>query len=214
VAVRRASYHHGDLQRALIDATLRLAGERGAPGVTLREVARVAGVSQTAPYRHFADKTAMLAAASEEGFVMLREAMRDAAAPFAADPRRRVVELGIAYVQFAVTHVSHFRLMFGHGSPPKAVAAALQARAREAFQLMFVAVGECLARKILRPTDHRTTMLQIWAIGHGIATLIIERQTLHLGVTAAEAAAIARAAFDAQLAGLARTRPGHAKRRT
>src|SRR5258706_13131381 len=97
----RRSYHHGDLRRALIDATLQLAVERGAAGVTLREAARVAGVSQTAPYRHFADKTDMLAAASEEGFVILAEFMRQAAGP-PAEPPQRLAALGVAYVEFDV----------------------------------------------------------------------------------------------------------------
>lgn len=202
MARRRASYHHGDLRRALLDATLRLAETQGPAGVTLREAARLAGVSQTAPYRHFADKTAMLAAASEEGFVILRQAMEQAGAPFAGDPRRRIVEYGVAYVRFAVTHPAYFRLMYGHGSAAKAVTRELQARARETFQMFFQSVGECLARRILRRDDQRVLTYELWSLGHGLATLVLDRQTLHLDVDAANAPEHARAAMNALLSGL------------
>src|SRR5687767_2010801 len=96
--VAKKSYHHGDLRRALVDAGLRLIAKRGVEGFTLRETARVAGVSQTAPYRHFPDKAALLAAVAEEGFRGMAEYMKAATAPHALDPARRFGELGVAYV--------------------------------------------------------------------------------------------------------------------
>src|SRR5688500_11737827 len=76
----REGYHHGDLRRALLDATLRLAAEKSPAGVSLRESAREAGVSPAAPYRHFQDKQNMLAAAAEEGFRILLERIGRSAA--------------------------------------------------------------------------------------------------------------------------------------
>src|SRR5215813_10430287 len=78
-AVSRTAYHHGDLRRALLDATLRLVEEHGPQGFTLRAAARAAGVSPGAPYHHFADKDALLAAVAEEGFELFGDALRDAA---------------------------------------------------------------------------------------------------------------------------------------
>ena len=72
---RRDTYHHGDLKRALTDAALQLVQEKGPKGFTLREVARRAGVSAAAPYRHFADKAQLLAAAATQGFVQLHETL-------------------------------------------------------------------------------------------------------------------------------------------
>lgn len=186
------AYHHGDLRRALLDATLRLTGERGAAAVTWREVARMAGVSQTAPYRHFADKEAILIAASEEGFELLHQAL--AAASSLREPKRRIVELGAAYVHFAVTHPSHLRLMFGQGSPAKAAAGSLQARARDAYQLVLAAV------KAWQPKcqDPHAMTVQIWAICHGMAIITIERQ---LGLEADFAVTLARSALAALLRG-------------
>jgi len=68
VRPRRSSYHHGNLSRALVEAALRLVETQGAEALTLRGAARLAGVSQAAPYRHFSDKDALLAAVAEEGF--------------------------------------------------------------------------------------------------------------------------------------------------
>ena len=160
---RKQPYHHGDLRRALLDATLALAGERGAAGVTLREVARVAGVSQTAPYRHFPDKLAMLAAASEEGFALLNAALRAALKASKSDPHAELLTLGASYVRFALDHAAHFRLMFGHGSPPKAAAAGLQQAAQEVFQLFFGTVARCLGKK---PSGRvvRQVVFRIWAL--------------------------------------------------
>jgi AcrR family transcriptional regulator len=170
-------YHHGDLRRALLDAALALAAERGAAGVTLREAARIAGVSQTAPYRHFADKQAMLAAVAEEGFHLFDEEIRHALATAAPDPTTQLVCLGVAYVRFALDHAAHFRLMFGHGSPPKSASPGLQAAARRAFQLFFGTVERCAAR---RPHEVvvKEISFRLWALAHGIATLALEKQIL------------------------------------
>src|SRR5262245_9700082 len=133
-------YHHGHLRRALLDATVRLAGERGAAAVTLREAARTAGVSQTAPYRHFRDQQAMLAAASAEGFALLAGQMGKATVVPHTDPLERLIAQGLAYVSFARRHPSHFHLMFGHGSPAKATSPGLQRAAREVFQSVLATI--------------------------------------------------------------------------
>src|SRR5215212_2074093 len=97
----RRAYHHGDLRRALLDATLELAFERSPAAVSLREAARKAGVSQAAPYRHFRDKLEMLAAASQEGFELSLAAVQ-AAALDARSPREQLVDWAALYVRFAV----------------------------------------------------------------------------------------------------------------
>src|SRR3989442_13109070 len=86
--------------------------ERGVEALTLREVGRRGGVSQAAPYHHFKDKEALLAAVAEEGFNKLSEAMEDARAVAGSSPRARVRATGVGYVRFAVRHPSHFRVMF------------------------------------------------------------------------------------------------------
>lgn len=191
-------YHHGDLRRALLDATLALAEEYGAAGVTLRQAAERAGVSQTAPYRHFADKTAMLAAASEEGFRVLYARML---AVSAARPVRQIGAWAACYVEFAVTHTAYFRLMFGQGSPQKSTSVALQAAARDTYQLLFQMVKKRVK------ADPRQLALEVWSLAHGMAVLAVDGQTRFLGQPPAKMAEAAQAAVAALLAGQRRAVP-------
>src|SRR5258707_1754681 len=113
IAARQVGlYHHGNLQRALLDAALALFAERGRFDFTMRELARAAGVTHNAPYRHFADRWALLDALAAEGFVLLRDRCLEAGTAHAGDPRTQVRMLGEAYVGFAAAHPDHFRLMF------------------------------------------------------------------------------------------------------
>ena len=96
-------YHHGDLRQAVLTKAGEVLEKEGLESLSLREVARGAGVSHNAPYRHFSDRDRLLVALIEEGFQMLLDAL-------ARRPRR---EMGEAYVDFALSHPQRFRLMFG-----------------------------------------------------------------------------------------------------
>jgi AcrR family transcriptional regulator len=105
-------YHHGDLRQALVRSALEILSESGVGGLSLRAAARRARVSAMAPYRHFADKEALLAAVAEYGFRELA-AQLTAATATAADPRAGLAALGVAYVLFARDEPSLFKLIFG-----------------------------------------------------------------------------------------------------
>src|SRR6478752_5114999 len=107
---QRNTYHHGDLKRALTEAALGLVAEKGPKGFTLREVARRAGVSPAAPYRHFSDKAQLVAAVATAGFIQLHEAL---VAVVESDLIRQTLEMGRAYVGWAVTHPDYYQVMFG-----------------------------------------------------------------------------------------------------
>src|SRR5690349_9700618 len=96
------TYHHGNLRPALLRAAGKMLEKQGPAGVSLREASRRAGVSHAAPYRHFADREALLAELAAEGFEMLAEALRGHAGR----------DMGEAYVRFALEHPQRFRLMF------------------------------------------------------------------------------------------------------
>ncbi|MFE7509057.1 TetR/AcrR family transcriptional regulator [Promicromonospora sp. NPDC057488] len=98
------SYHHGDLRRAMTAAAATAVAERGAAGLSLRELARLAGVSHAAPAHHFGDKAGVLTAVATEGFALLAEALDQAGDDLLA--------AGVAYVRFAVGHPGHFAVMF------------------------------------------------------------------------------------------------------
>ena len=111
-------YHHGDLRRVLLDAAVAAIAERGAAALSLRDLARRAGVSHAAPTHHFRDKAGLLTAVAAEGFALLGTALAEAD-DFAAT--------GVAYVRFATTHPGHFAVMFRpvlyHRDDPAVVAA-------------------------------------------------------------------------------------------
>ena len=110
--LEKRPYHHGDLRQALVRSALEILSEAGVGSLSLRAAARRARVSAMAPYRHFADKEALLAAVAEYGFRELA-ARLTAAAATAADPREGLAALGVAYVLFACDQPSLFKLMFG-----------------------------------------------------------------------------------------------------
>src|SRR5208283_6146894 len=108
---KRRSYHHGNLKQALLEASLDLIRKAGPGAFTLREVARRAGVSHNAPYRHFRDKEELLAALAAEGFDRLTAAMTKAAES-ASGALDRFRMSGRGYVEFALRHPQHFAVMF------------------------------------------------------------------------------------------------------
>ena len=176
MARRRKTYHHGNLRRALLDGALRLVEDQGAEALTLRAAARRAGVSQAAPYRHFADKQALLAAVAEEGFRALTDAMRRAAAAQAAGALARFRALGLAYVEFASTHPAHFRVMFGREVADRSAYPPLQAAALETFGLLVEAVAECQRAAFVRAGDPEALALSAWSTVHGLSALLVDGQ--------------------------------------
>ncbi len=109
---KRRTYHHGDLERALVDASITLIAKKGADAFTLREVARQVGVSHAAVYRHFADKSAMLEAIAVEGYLQLAERLRGVIARVPrAQADKRLLAIGVAYAMFAVEQEPRFRVM-------------------------------------------------------------------------------------------------------
>ena len=106
-------YHHGDLRRSLIQAGSQMIEEKGLAGLSLREVARAAGVSHTAPYRHFQDKAELLAAIAQVGFEQLTDQAGKAAGQHEGDPRKQFVAASVQYILFGVRNPRMAQLLFG-----------------------------------------------------------------------------------------------------
>lgn len=180
---RRESYHHGDLKRALTSAALSLVAEKGPKGFTLTEAARRAGVSAAAPYRHFADKAELLAAVAEQGFHDLHADLA-AAADRTSDPRERVIELGRAYVRWAVGHPDHYQVMFGAG-PLKEEQSDLAVAGLQAFGDLLDAITKCQEAGIVGDRDPREIAGPLWSLVHGIASLAIGGHLQAVGIAQA-----------------------------
>ncbi|ORW93931.1 TetR family transcriptional regulator [Mycobacterium sp. IEC1808] len=179
---RRDSYHHGDLKRALTSAALSLVAEKGPKGFTLTEAARRAGVSAAAPYRHFADKAALLATVAEQGFRELHAALL--AVP-SGEPKARVVELGRAYVRWAVAHPDHYRVMFG-ADIGNAEHPGLAVAGEQAFgELVDALTG------VVDDQDPRSVAAPLWALVHGVASLAIGGELNAVGVQSEPEAMVA-----------------------
>jgi AcrR family transcriptional regulator len=163
-------YHHGDLWRALVDAALALIAEGELGTFSLREVARRAGVTSAAPYHHFKDKTALLAAVAEEGFVALRGRLEAALASVpAADVHARFGALSRAYLEFARAHPAHYRVMFLPEIKSYQDDPSFRAAADATLEVLANQVR--LAAPHASPQEAMVRTVLIWSTGHGLASL-------------------------------------------
>ncbi|MEU2438349.1 TetR/AcrR family transcriptional regulator [Streptomyces rubradiris] len=159
------TYHHGDLRAACLRAARELLEEDGSSGLSLRAVARRAGVSATAPYRHYADRDALVSAVAAEGYRELAGYLTDAhPAPSTPD---ELAAVAVAYVRFAVEHPALFRVMFAEPCDP----------ANEERVAATAAISEYV-RDIVRATfpgvDADALSTAVWALVHGLAFLHLD----------------------------------------
>ena len=159
------TYHHGDLRDALIKAALREAEQGGAEAISIKALAKQLGVSQPAPYRHFADREALLAAVTAEAFRQLSAILRDAMAK--PSSQSKLSRLAQATLDFGLRRNGIYRLMFASrvmACAPKG--SELHAAAMETFELLLEAL-EAPAVGMLR----ERSALKIWAALHGVVML-------------------------------------------
>jgi AcrR family transcriptional regulator len=199
----KRAYHHGNLRRALLDAALAMVEKEGPRGVSLRAVARFAGVSPAAPYRHFAGKEGLLAAVAEEGFRALESKMQAARDETDGLALAEFRAIGYAYVRFAASNPSHFRVMFGPEISDKSEHPSLREAADKASQIIADAIAKCQ-----RPgleggdTDPHRLFISAWATFHGLATLIIDGQLSDSVGSDAELEALGNSVTDVIYRGL------------
>jgi AcrR family transcriptional regulator len=168
---RPKPYHHGNLREALLEAAIDLIGEVGPLAFTLREVARRAGVSHNAPYRHFRDKEDLMRAVATEGYRELTNAMVAAAGmqPRALD---RLKNAGLAYIEFALRRPEHFTVMFDAPFSGERHHDSLDA-ARQAFSALVGLVKSAQEEGQLVPGDSVEYAYLAWTMVHGVAKLAI-----------------------------------------
>src|SRR5262245_7754680 len=154
-------YHHGDLAPSLRQAARAILEEEGLAALSLRSVAKRAGVSHAAPYRHFASREALLADVALKGLSELQDEIA-AAGSKPGDRGERIVHMGGAYLRFAVRHQGPLRLMFGSELPNRADDPGL-AQATSA-------IGEEIGRALHDPAAGLT----VWAAIHGFSMMILD----------------------------------------
>ena len=193
---RDNSYHHGDLRNALIEAGVEILEEEGNSALSLRKVARKVGVSHAAPYRHFANKEILIAAIADEGYQKLEEQMKEAAAQFPDGSNAQLIELGWAYIQFALENPNHLRVMFTDFSK------ACELETGNSFDLLVQTIKAGQEANDVVAGDAMPLALTLWATVHGLATLLIENKipAVSLGIISAED--VARACLQTSYEGL------------
>jgi AcrR family transcriptional regulator len=180
----KAAYHHGDLRVAILRAAAEVLEQHGVSALSLREAARRAGVSHNAPYRHFADREALLAALAAEGFAQLGTALDSAGA---GGPRAR----GEAYVHFALEHPQRFRLMFG-GLLRLDADPALREAAAQSYRGLVGAFEAVVGRE-----GAPLAAAAAWSLTHGLAQLLLDGHFAQATRNAEEAAGFVRAVLGA-----------------
>src|ERR1700731_2509583 len=165
MAISKTTYHHGDLRAALVRAAMQLLEESGETALSLRAVARWAGVSPAAPYRHYADREALVSAVATVGYRELAERLA-AAHPSPATPEQ-LASVAVAYVQFALDRPALFRIMFGEpcdrdNDERVAATAAVSLYVRGIVERTFP------------DADAEALATAIWALVHGLAFLHLD----------------------------------------
>jgi AcrR family transcriptional regulator len=163
--IEKRPYHHGDLRRVLLDAALQAIASDGPSNLSLRELARRAGVSHAAPAHHFGDKVGLLTAIAVEGFGLLADETSGAFARTGS-----FLEVGVAYVRFAVRHRAHFEVMF-RPELLRAEDPALGDARRRSGEALYGPVGT------VAPGGSGETLragVAAWALVHGLATLYLD----------------------------------------
>src|ERR1700740_461238 len=156
----RDSYHHGDLKAVILAEAAELVAQRGADGISLRELAREAGVSHAAPAHHFTDRRGLFTALAAQGFELL--------AGGHAEPRPRFLDAALAYVRFALEHPGHYRVMFDKSlvDPSNRELAAAQAAAGAELSRGVASLPDRHAK-----ADPSGAELAAWSLVHGFSML-------------------------------------------
>ncbi len=160
-AAKSRAYHHGDLRNGLLEAARAILEEESLAALTLRAVARKAGVSHAAPYRHFPNHEALLVELSIEGFDELRDSLGEAAKAQGTESDK-IANIGAAYMRFVAQRPALARLMFGSQLPNRDQFPALGLKADS--------IGEEIGNAL-----HDSALgLAVWSAVHGLAMLVLE----------------------------------------
>ncbi|MEK1929374.1 MAG: TetR/AcrR family transcriptional regulator [Pararhizobium sp.] len=202
-------YHHGDLQKAIVRAALDVLSESQSTEFSLRELARRAGVSHNAPYKHFADKRDLLAAVSAVGFELLAKQMTDATKHLDS-PRERLAAIARAYVCGGVNNPALYRLMFGgYLTGQDNRRPAIERTAAEIMKALLVdaisdgALGRLLPNTAANTLEIDGAILIFWSQMHGLTLLLVD----HLVGPSEMADALSESVLQGMLDGLANSIP-------
>ena len=172
------AYHHGDLRAALLAEAAAMIDEGGTSSVTMREIGRRLGVSRSAAYRHFEDKSALLVAVAAAGFDRLRDRLEAVGAGAPDAGIEQLPEVGRVYVRFALENPGHYRLMYGKEAITREDHPELRETANALFDELVRIVQSYQQSGTIRREDPHLQAYVAWGAVHGLASLLIEGQIL------------------------------------
>ncbi len=196
---RQRSYHHGTLPETLMGSALEIIGAEGLASLSLRALARHAGVSPAAPYRHFESRAALLAAIATQGFRLRTKAMNQAVKGDGKDSAARLLEVGVAYVLFAHEHPSHYAVMTSSELSYDPDDSDLAEAASESMEILMQAIRDGQLAGTIEAGDPRVLAAAAWASVHGLAGLLATGQLRHLHMESENVEELARRITKAML---------------
>jgi AcrR family transcriptional regulator len=181
------TYHHGDLKASLLETAIELLKTRHPSELSLRELAREAGVSQTAPYRHFKNKEELFAALGQQGFEIQNQYMLEAWLKYQDNPLNLYLQCGLSYFRMGLQHPQHFKLMFGSPIVEKEKHPEFLLAASKTFVLLRNMIQLCQKHNVIGAGDPYHKAINCWAVVHGYTNLFTECRFEWLGMTSEKA---------------------------
>ena len=172
----KETYHHGDLRQNILEEALSWIEKESIFSLSLRGIARRIGVSHNAPYRHFPDKESLLVAIAETGFKRLHQTLEYASQNSPNDDKKRVENIGIAYIEYAVKNQAYYRVMFGDLKLEDRKYPALEQTSQKAFNVLFYAIKAGKKNQVFIAEDSLKLAHICWSLVHGVSMLVIDGQ--------------------------------------